>query len=61
MPTAPKATAEIAKSKFAVSAELTLLDADDPPNPILIYGKQKVQIENFIKDNFDDEKKFKKT
>ena len=27
---------------------------NDPPNPILIYGQQKVQIENFIKDNFEE-------
>jgi len=26
----------------------------DPPNPILIYGRQKVHIENFIKDHFED-------
>ena len=26
----------------------------DPPNPILIYGQQKVKIETFIKDNYED-------
>lgn len=27
---------------------------DDTPNPILVYGQQKVQVENFIRDNFKE-------
>lgn len=39
---------------FVFSGKKGNYTEDDKPDPIVLYGKQKLEIENFIKDNFDN-------
>ncbi len=41
-------------SEFIYDGKKGNYDENDPPNPILLYGMQKLKIEKFIQDNFND-------